>query len=722
MIDYDTPLREVVGDRTAKALATAFDLHTVDDALRNYPRRYVRRGELTRFTDLREGEDVTILALVAKVSSRVATRKVGRRPTIVTEIELTDRTNRLTATFFNQPWREKALQPGLSVLASGTVKSFRHTWQLVHPDYEILPQAGPKADLVLDYAGVLIPIYPASAKVPSWRVADAIELVLSGVDELADPLPPKVRAEAGVLGFADAMRAIHQPTDAAHAAAGERRLRWEEAFVLQTELLRRRAARRARSAVPRQPRPDGLVAALDAALPFELTAGQRAVGAEIAADMAQAHPMLRLLQGDVGSGKTLVALRAMLACVDAGAQAALLAPTEVLAAQHYATVLKLLGPLARRGELFGDSRGTSVVLLTGSLGARAKREAMLAAASGQAGIVIGTHALMSDRMAFAELGLVVVDEQHRFGVEQRAALAAGERDLVPHTLVMTATPIPRTAAMTVFGDLDVSTLAERPAGRSPVTTHVVPALDRPTYLSRVFERITEEVEAGHQVFVVCPRITADDAGEPSPRGYPPNAVVELVAYLAAGPLANLRVGAMHSRLPTDQKDAVMADFAAGDLDVLVSTTVIEVGVDVPNATLMVIIDADRFGVSTLHQLRGRVGRGSSPGLCLLVTSAALDSAAVERLSALAATDDGFKVSMIDLRTRREGDVLGAAQSGRFNSLRLLSVLDHADLIGQARAAAADLLESDPELEGHPELSAALDRLSRSTAGDFLDKA
>lgn len=722
MIHYDTPLREVVGARTAKALAEAFEMRTVEDALRHYPRRYVRRGELTNFSKLREGENVTIMARVAHVTSRMATRKVGRKPTAITKVILTDGDDTLSATFFNQTWREKSLPVGIQLLASGTVQRFRTEWQLVHPDFEIVPQAGPKADLALDYASAMIPIYPATAKVSSWRIAAAIEVVLAGVDELFDPLPADVRAAAGLMGLADAMRAIHTPENPEQAAAGAHRLRWEEAFVLQTELLRRRAARRARSAVPRQPRPDGLVAALDAALPFELTTGQRLVGEEIAADMAQPHPMLRLLQGDVGSGKTLVALRAMLACVDAGAQAALLAPTEVLAAQHHATVLNLLGPLARRGEIFGDDRGTTVALLTGSLGARPKREAMLAAASGEAGIVIGTHALMSDRLAFAELGLVVVDEQHRFGVEQRAALSSADRGEIPHTLVMTATPIPRTAAMTVFGDLDVSTLRERPAGRSPVATHVVPALDRPVYLTRAFERIREEVTAGHQVFVVCPRINADDAGDPSPTGYPPNAVVELVEFLSAGPLAGLRIGAMHSQLSTEAKDAVMAAFVAAELDVLVSTTVIEVGVDVPNATMMVIVDADSFGVSTLHQLRGRVGRGQAPGLCLLVTAAELDSAAAQRLAALAATDDGFEVSMIDLRTRREGDVLGAAQSGRFNSLRLLSVLDHAEVIAEARAAAAHVLESDPQLAVHPELVGALARLSRTSAGDYLDKA
>ncbi|MDQ1247448.1 MAG: ATP-dependent helicase RecG [Actinomycetota bacterium] len=729
MVDFDSDLRPLLGDRTVKALAAAFDIRTVEEALRHYPRRYFQRGQLTDFGGLSVGEDVTVLAEIRRVSSRKGSAR-GRKPVHLTEVTIGDSTGRgtLLATFFNQIWREQELKVGARGLFAGKVNSFRGTLQLVHPDYTLLPRTLIDADEVTEFVSELIPVYPATSKMPSWRVAAAIELVLAAVDDLPDPLSPDIRREFGLVDFAEAMRGIHAPRDQGQVAAAQHRLRWEEAFVLQAELMRRRAARRATSAVPRTPTSAGLVAALDRHLPFELTAGQVAVSEEIATDMARTHPMLRLLQGDVGSGKTVVALRSMLATVDAGAQAALLAPTEVLAAQHYATVLDLLGPLARRGQIMGDDRGTAVVLLTGSMGARDRRQALVQVASGEAGIVIGTHALMSHTVDFADLGLVVVDEQHRFGVEQRAALQAkADGDSHPHTLVMTATPIPRTIAMTVFGDLDVSTLIERPASRSATMTHVVPAVARPDFLARAWQRCREEVGAGHQVYIVCPRITEEDpSGQTSPPGYPPTAVVDLVEYLQAGPLTGLRIATMHGKLTPAEKEAAMRAFALGPqdpdgVDVLVSTTVIEVGVDVPGATVMIIIDADRFGVSSLHQLRGRVGRGSAGGLCLLVTSASPGSAAEKRLRAVAATDDGFELSEIDLRNRREGDVLGASQSGRVNSLRFLSVLDDGDLIEHARAAAEALLEADPELLDHPELAAALDRLAASEAGDYLEK-
>ncbi len=411
------------------------------------------------------------------------------------------------------------------------------------------------------------------------------------------------------------MREIHRPGGWDEVHRAQRRLRWEEAFVLQTALVRRRLDLRRLPATPREARPDGLLVAFDERLPFELTEGQRAVGAEIAADLANSHPMHRLLQGDVGSGKTVVALRAMLTVVDSGGQAALLAPTEVLAQQHRRSLCAMLGPLAQAGQLGGDARGTRVALLTGSASQPARRAAMLDAASGAAGIVVGTHALLEDKVGFADLGLVVIDEQHRFGVEQRDALRAKAAQ-PPHLLVMTATPIPRTVAMTVFGDLDVSTLAELPAGRAPIATHVVPVSERPNYLDRAWERIREETAAGRQTYVVCPRIGGTDDEEPAPEEAgveaderrPAAAVMDVAPQLAAGPLAGLRVEVLHGRLPPDAKEAVMAAFAAGEIDVLVSTTVIEVGVDVPNATVMVVLDADRFGIAQLHQLRGRVGR------------------------------------------------------------------------------------------------------------------
>jgi ATP-dependent DNA helicase RecG len=456
--------------------------------------------------------------------------------------------------------------------------------------------------------------------------------------------------------------------------------------------------------------------------------------------------MHRLLQGEVGSGKTVIAVRAMLQVIDAGGQAALLAPTEVLAQQHYRSVSDLLGPLAEAGRLGGAEEATRVALLTGSQPAAARREALLDAASGTAGIVIGTHALLAEQVQFADLGLVVIDEQHRFGVEQRDALRGKAQGARPHVLVMTATPIPRTVAMTVYGDLDVSTLAELPRGRSAIATHVVPAAEKPRYLERAWERVREEAEKGHQAYVVCPRIGDDDGapasaesgdappgpgdadialGEPdddgSP-GRPPLAVLDVAPALAQGPLAGLRLRVMHGRLPTDDKDAAMRSFADGSADVLVSTTVVEVGVDVPNATVMVIMDADRFGVSQLHQLRGRVGRGTEPGLCLLVTEAPEGSKARQRLADVAGTVDGFRLAEIDLEQRREGDVLGATQAGRKKSLKLLSVLRDRDLIVTARTEATDLVDADPELAGYPALAAEMSALLDEEQAGFLEKA
>ncbi|MDP9433979.1 MAG: ATP-dependent DNA helicase RecG, partial [Actinomycetota bacterium] len=477
--------------------------------------------------------------------------------------------------------------------------------------------------------------------------------------------------------------------------------------------------------VPRVPRPDGLLAAFDAALPFALTAGQQEVGEVLLRELAEPAPMNRLLQGEVGSGKTLVALRAMLAVVDAGGQAALLAPTEVLAQQHARSLRDLLGPLAQAGELGSAEQATRVALLTGSLGAAERRAALAEAASGDAGIVVGTHALLSEGVAFADLGLVVVDEQHRFGVEQRDALRA-KSAAPPHVLVMTATPIPRTVAMTVYGDLEVSTLRELPRGRSPVRSVVVGVSEHPTWLDRAWQRVREAAAEARQCFVVCPRIGGeeddrlDDAPDTDERRLPV-AVGELQPLLAEGPLAGLRTAQLHGRMPPDDKDAVMRAFAAGQLDVLVATTVIEVGVDVPNATVMVVMDADRFGVSQLHQLRGRIGRGTLPGLCLLVTDAPEGSPARQRVDAVAATSDGFVLSQLDLEQRREGDVLGADQSGRRSSLRMLQLLRDTDVILAAREAAVALVDDDPELVRSPALGAAVEGLRRAQQADYLEK-
>jgi len=542
-----------------------------------------------------------------------------------------------------------------------------------------------------------------------------------------DPLPATTRASRNLIGIGKALHEIHRPSSKEDLHRARYRLKWDEAFAVQLTLVQRKA-RAAESPARARPRSDdGLLARFDASLPYDLTDGQRVVGEEIAADLARPHPMHRLLQGEVGSGKTLVSVRAMLQVVDAGGQAALLAPTEVLATQHFRGISAQLGALGRAGELDGDPAGTQLTLLTGSLGAAARRAALAKVADGTAGIVVGTHALLYEGVDFHDLGLVVVDEQHRFGVEQRDALRAKAAQ-PPHVLVMTATPIPRTVAMTVYGDLETSVLSQLPRGRSPIASHVVPALDKPAYLERAWRRLREEVQAGHQAYVVCPRIGDSSASEEEePPGdlesarRPPLAVTEVAPILAEGPLHGLRIGVLHGRLPSDEKDAVMRSFAAGDLDVLVATTVIEVGVDVPNATVMIIMDADRFGVSQLHQLRGRVGRGSAAGICLLVSEAVEGSAARERLEAVASTTDGFKLSEIDLEQRREGDVLGASQSGKHSHLRLLSLLRDAKLITDARAEAIEIIGDDPTLSRHPALAASVAALVDEERAEFLEK-
>src|SRR3954470_13106803 len=635
-----SPLHDAVGAKTAKALEKALGLRTCGDLLRHYPRRYVERGVLTPLTDLREDEYVTVQAEVVTVNTRrINTRReTGNRQRTLTEVVVTDGHGRLRLSFFNQVWRGKQLVPGQRGLFAGKVGTFRGQRQLVNPQTQLLDDNTAADDRLLTG---LIPVYPAAAAAPSWTVAAAVRFALEQVDVDADPIPDDVRERHGLLPLAQAIRWVHVADTEEQTKRARKRLKWDEAFVMQTVLAQRRAATMAQPAMPRLRRSGGLLDAFDARLPFELTAGQQEVSKQILEDISREHPMHRLLQGEVGSGKTVVALRAMLAVVDAGGQAALLAPTEVLAQQHHRTVTSMLGPLAQAGELTGADIATRVALLTGSQGAQARRRTLLEAAGGESGIVIGTHALLQENVQFADLGLVVVDEQHRFGVEQRDALRS-KGDMPPHVLVMTATPIPRTVAMTVFGHLETSTLSELPAGRSPVQTSVVPVAEQPAWVDRAWARVREEAAAGRQAYVVCARIGGDeaeddgepeyddDAGTTSTRR--PTAGVEDVApMLSAGPLADLRVEVLHGRLAADVKDDVMRRFARGDVDVLVATTVIEVGVDVPNATVMVVVDADRFGVSQLHQLRGRVGRGGHPGLCLLMTDTPAETPARERL-------------------------------------------------------------------------------------------
>jgi len=724
------PLRPIVGDKAAKRLATlGTGLKTVGDLLGYYPRKHETRGELTDLSALRDGEHVTVQAMVASVSSRPMRNRSGS----LLEAVVTDGHGRLTLTFFGrgrQDWRERQLAPGVHGLFSGQVTSFRGKRQLAHPEYELIGAGEAGSARAVEFATELIPIYPASKDIASWQIAESVRLALAAAEIPGDPLPEQVRGRYGLYGYARALHAIHRPADEADYRRAVRRLKWDEAFMLQVVLAQRRRVSTEYVALPRPPVDNGLLAEFDSDLPFLLTAGQREAGRQIAADLARGHPMHRLLQGEVGSGKTIVALRAMLQVVDAAGQAALLAPTEVLAQQHHRSISQLLGPLAMAGQLGGAEHATRVALLTGSQGSAARRRALLETASGEAGIVVGTHALLAEQVQFADLGLIVIDEQHRFGVEQREALRGKAAAGRPHVLVMTATPIPRTVAMTVFGDLEVTELTELPAGRATIASHVVPVAEKPHYLVRTWERVKEEVKAGRQAYVVCPRIggdadpaakagkdgdgLADDGGfdfdeSEDQQRRPALAVLDVAEALSLGELAGLRIAVLHGRLPPDEKDKVMLAFADGQVDVLVTTTVVEVGVDVPNATVMVVLDADRFGV------------GAHPGLCLLVTEAP-PGPARERLDAVASTVDGFALARLDLEQRREGDVLGAAQAGRRSSLRLLTLLRDEELIGQARNEAEDLVGADPALAGQPALAEAIAAMLDEEQAEYLEKA
>lgn len=725
-------LKNVLGGKTATALSKAFGMVTVEDLLHHFPRRYAERGQLTEMSSLPLEEHVTIMADILTVTRRAMKSRKGS----LLEVQVTDGTGSLKLTFFNQDWREKDLRVGRRGLFSGKVTSFQNQRQLAHPTYVLVPNSTePDPEAIAAFSKAMIPVYPATSAVTSWMIERSVELILDGLDPLIkDVLPADVIEKENFLTLVEAFEKIHRPQNQSDVAQARERFAYEEAFVYQTIMAQRRADAEAALATPRVRGTEGILAAFDQQLPFTLTDGQVAVCEEIFEDLATPHPMHRLLQGEVGSGKTICALRAMLAVVQAGGQAALLAPTEVLATQHHRSIVGMLGDLADNTGLFSGrhAHATSVRLLTGSSNSASRREALLDAASGAAGILIGTHALLEDRVQFADLGLVVVDEQHRFGVEQRAALTRKSPEGVrPHVLVMTATPIPRTVAMTVFGDLEISTLTQLPAGRSPIATHVVPVAEKPQFLDRAWARIREEIAAGHQAYVVCPRITPTDKnGEGDSEDFIETessqnniaSVVEVAEMLTAGPLFGIRVGVLHGALPADEKDRVMQAFARREIDVLIATTVIEVGVDVPNSTVMVIMDADRFGVSQLHQLRGRVGRGTAAGLCLLVTNSVEGSPARRRLDAVAATTDGFELSRFDLEIRREGDVLGNAQSGRRSSLAVLNVVRDEDIITRARETATMLVARDPELRESTALSTRIRKVLDDERASYLEKS
>lgn len=678
--------------------------------------------------------------------------------------------SQMKLSFFNAWTAAREIREGETMMFSGRVGIYRGEYTLTNPHYALLSKDASGAD-VTDAATAPVPVYRAPVKLPTDRISGYMAQLLEKVPlkELEDPVPYTIRRARKVPSLEWTYRALHTPDSEDTWRAAQAQMRYREAFVLQSALARLHSVRAAHLTQPRPAVEGGLADRLLQVLPYELTEGQQKVGAEIAADLSSESPMNRLLQGDVGSGKTVVALRAMLQVADAGGQSAMLAPTEVLAEQHLRSVLDILGDMAApedsdaddsaAGSAEGAPAGSGeepcrvrVRLLTASMGTRAKRKVLQELADGTAQIVIGTHALLSDEVSFHDLGLVVVDEQHRFGVEQRDSLR-GTGDALPHRLVMTATPIPRTVAMTVFGDLDVSVLDTLPAGRQKISTHVVPLAEKPAWASRLWRRAREEIDAGHQVYVVVPKIGEDGdsleegaaffgasslngagAGN-SAQGYfgqggsassdgkvQLTSVASMYSYLSAeDALVGVRIGTLHGRMDPAEKTSVMTAFERGEIDLLISTTVIEVGVNVPNATLMIIMDADRFGISGLHQLRGRVGRGGYAGTCLLVTRQEEGGVSRERLDAVASTTDGFELSRIDLAQRREGDILGAAQSGSKSTLRFLRALADADIIERAREDARSVVEKDPTLAKHPSLARTIDRALDADREAFLGR-
>ena len=680
--------------------------------------------------------------------------------------------SQMKLSFFNAWTAAREIREGETMMFSGRVGIYRGEYTLTNPHYALLSKDASGAD-VTDAATAPVPVYRAPVKLPTDRISGYMAQLLEKVPlkELEDPVPYTIRRARKVPSLEWTYRALHTPDSEDTWRAAQAQMRYREAFVLQSALARLHSVRAAHLTQPRPAVEGGLADRLLQILPYKLTEGQQKVGAEIAADLSSESPMNRLLQGDVGSGKTVVALRAMLQVADAGGQSAMLAPTEVLAEQHLRSVLDILGDMAAPEDSDADDSAADsaegipagsgaepgrvrVRLLTASMGTRAKRKVLQELADGTAQIVIGTHALLSDEVSFHDLGLVVVDEQHRFGVEQRDGLR-GTDGALPHRLVMTATPIPRTVAMTVFGDLDVSVLDTLPAGRQKISTHVVPLAEKPAWASRLWRRAREEIDAGHQVYVVVPKIGEDGdsleegtaffgasslngagtgAGN-SAQGYfgqggsassdgkvQLTSVASMYSYLSAeDALVGVRIGTLHGRMDPAEKTAVMTAFERGEIDLLISTTVIEVGVNVPNATLMIIMDADRFGISGLHQLRGRVGRGGYAGTCLLVTRQEEGGVSRERLDAVASTTDGFELSRIDLAQRREGDILGAAQSGSKSTLRFLRALADADIIERAREDARSVVEKDPTLAKHPSLARTIDRALDADREAFLGR-
>ncbi len=742
MVRLDSKLSLVVGDRTAKVLSEELGINLISDLLRHYPRRYVVRGELSDFESINDGEEVTILA---RIKSSKVKRIPGRKGGIL-EVEVSDGKSSLLLTFFNQAWRAKDLIEGREGLFAGKIGRYKNKRQLAHPDYLLIPEGDDVESAINEFAGKYLPVYSATRKLPSWKISQCVSLALANVEKLSEPIPKSILDRFGFPELDKAIRDVHQPLNLEAAERAKARLTFDEALIMQLFLLLRKAELQFIEGKARLNSSGELLKKFDQNLPFELTAGQKEVWEEIRNDLGRTNPMYRLLQGDVGSGKTIVALRAMLAIADSGGQTALLAPTEVLAQQHYKNFLAILGSLAGKGVLTDTTQQSTVQieLLTGSTSSAERRLILEESRSGEVDILIGTHSLLNEEVQFKDLAFVVIDEQHRFGVEQRDVLR-NKSEYPPHVLVMTATPIPRTVAMTVFGDLDISILKELPLGRTPIESHVVNSNAQPKFLERAWQRVREEVAAGHQVYVVAPKISPSDESDFSKFGLTTEemarakkllgddseeisfskgatySVEELFPKLRDQILKGIRVGKLHGRMSSLEKEEVMNAFARHDIDVLVSTTVIEVGVDVPNASMIMILSSERFGVSQLHQLRGRVGRGQIPGLCLFVTSLPNEDPALERLNAVAGTTNGFELSRLDLEQRREGDVLGSAQSGATSHLRLLRVIRDEEIIFEARMVAEEILKLDPMLSSNAILLAEVDKLREEERASYLEK-
>ena len=686
-----------VGEAKQRALHE-YGISDVLELLMTYPRRWVDRTNQQRVADAALGEEVLLVVEVRGVEER---QMRNRRKMV--NVRVGDGTGTLRITFFNQPWRARQLTVGLVVAIHGKVEDYRGSLQMTNP----------VVDLIGDRTGRIVPIYPQSERVriTTWELAALVDQALRRCESrrVADPLSIADQERLGLIGRFEALKSIHSPDSMADATAARRRLAFDELLRVQVELVRRKRELERTSQGIEHVVGGELVERFVGALPFPLTTAQRRAIDEIATDMASPQPMHRLLQGDVGAGKTIVAVAALLNAVSGGHQGALMAPTEVLAEQHGSGVKALLdGVVVVDGDnLFGE-RPLRVELLTNRVTGQDRREVLAGLADGSVDIVIGTHALIQEGVEFGSLGAVVVDEQHRFGVEQRAALRAKSDGVVPDLLVMTATPIPRTAAMTVYGDLEVSALDELPPGRTPIATHWAAG---PLSEANVWASVRDEVETGRQAYVVCPLIEESENLEVA-------SAEETFEQLAAGELSNVRVGLLHGRMSSAEKEVTMEAFRARELDVLVATTVIEVGVDVPNATVMVVLDADRFGIAQLHQLRGRVGRGEHASTCWLMTTS---EDANPRIEALVASTDGFELAEIDLELRGEGTLMSSAQKGR-SDLRLASLRRDRELIEQAREVAFRIIDDDPQLAQSEVLRSEITLLLSEREGDYLTKS